>query len=141
MSNIKFFLHDDEKITGITTKRAHYAFYEYLIDSNGNIIKTFVDGKEYRAMFIDIPDKKKPSFEDECEVNVTTATPTEFPFTEYGKTVTLSPCDKETQELMRQRKELLISAEKHANISLWLSSIAIGFSVVSIILVIARHYV
>ena len=112
MSNIKFFLHDDEEITGITTKRAHYSFYEYLVDSNGNIIKTFVDGKEYRAMFVDIPHKKKPSFEDEFEIHAATSTPTEYPFTEYGKTVTLSHKDDVKPAGFKSKSEWVADGNK-----------------------------
>jgi hypothetical protein len=75
------------------------------------------------------------------KVHVTTATPEEspFPFTEYGKTVTLSPNAVEDEQLenhQRKHAELMISAEKYFSLSILLSGIAI-----SIILVIARHFV
>ena len=54
MTTIRFFLHDDEKATGLTTKRALDAFYDYVLDDDKNIISKVIDGKEYRAMSIDM---------------------------------------------------------------------------------------
>jgi len=133
MKGIRFFLHDDEKTVGLTTKKALDAFYSYVLDGNGDIIKKFVDDKEYRLM---LNSGHKFDFTED-QVCVTTPTPEEspFPFTEYGKTVTLSPSAVEDE----QRNKIANLAEKFIGLSMILSILAIVCGAITIIPVVWRH--
>jgi len=71
----------------------------------------------------------------EDQVRVTTATPTEYPFTEYGKTAILTPSAVEDE----QRNKIANLAEKFIGLSMILSILSIVCGAISIIPVIGRH--